>query len=61
MNLLNLQQAAEYLGLLEAQTVYWIACRTKRITYFKVGKEIKFRREDLDEYLKFCKHEARKP
>lgn len=43
------QTATEYLPLTERQI--YDAVRKKRITYVRVGQNIRFRQSDLDEYI----------
>lgn len=48
-DLLSYNEAAEYLN----QTYYWMVRRRSRgeIPYYKLGRRVMFKREDLDAYL----------
>lgn len=48
-NLMNIQQAAEYLGL-SVGTLYQWRCQRK-VPYIKVGRKLKFKKDQLDQWL----------
>jgi excisionase family DNA binding protein len=48
-NLMNIQQAADYLGL-SVGTIYQWRCQHK-IPYIKVGRNLKFKKDHLDQWL----------
>lgn len=51
-NLLNTKQAAEYLGLENHATLYvWRCNGTIKIPCIKIGKNIRYRKADLDAFL----------
>lgn len=48
-HLMNIQQAAEYLGL-SVGTLYQWRCQRK-VPYIKVGRKLKFKKDQLDHWL----------
>ena len=56
--LLNTKEAAESLGISKNTLYEWIV--EKKIPYIKVGRLVKFRREDLEAWLKKRAQEERK-
>lgn len=48
-NLMDVQQAANYLGL-SVGTIYQWRCQHK-IPYIKVGRKLKFKKDQLDQWL----------
>lgn len=47
--LLNIKEAAEYLGI-SANTLYqWV--NQRKIKYIKIGRLLKFFKQDLDEFI----------
>ena len=52
-SLLGVEELAEYLGL-KKQTIYnWL--NEGKIAGFKIGKVWRFKKEDIDNWLKECK------
>ena len=52
-SLLGVEELAEYLGL-KKQTIYnWL--NKGKIAGFKIGKVWRFKKEDIDNWLKECK------
>lgn len=49
--LLNTPEAAAYLGVKPATLEIWRATRRYALKYIKVGGLVKYRQEDLDEFL----------
>lgn len=56
--LLNTEEASEFLGIRKNTLYEWII--QKKIPYIKVGRLVKFRREDLENWLKRRTQEERK-
>ena len=54
MNLLNVDQAADYLGTSVATLYYWRTCG-KGPASFKVGRRVMYDRADLDAFLAACR------
>jgi excisionase family DNA binding protein len=44
-------EAAAYLGLKPGTLSVWRATKRYRIPYFKVGRNVRYRRSDLDRFL----------
>lgn len=49
--IMNEKQAAKYVGL-SAGTLQNYRCQLKGPVFIKIGKSVRYMREDLDEYLK---------
>jgi len=56
--LLSTEETAEFLGISKNTLYEWIV--QKRIPHIKVGRLVKFKRDDLDEWLKKRKKEEYK-
>jgi excisionase family DNA binding protein len=51
-NLLDVKEAAEYLGLKNHNSLYVIQCnKSWKLPYIKVGKLVRYRKEDLEAFL----------
>ncbi len=48
-NLMNVQQAAEYLGLSVGTMYQWRS--QHKVPYIKVGRKVKFKKDQLDQWL----------
>ena len=48
-NLISIQQAAEYLGITVGTIYQWRS--QHKIPYIKVGRRVKFKKEQLDQWL----------
>jgi len=48
---LTTEQAAAYLGIAEQTLTNWRNNRRQQIPYLKLGKIVRYRREDLDAWL----------
>lgn len=57
--LMNIQTAAEYLGVTVA-TMRWLR-RTKQVTFYKLGARLMVKQPDLDNYLQTVKEPAVQP
>jgi len=55
---LSIEETADFLGISKNTLYEWIV--QKRIPHLKVGRLVKFRREELDEWLKKRKQEENK-
>ena len=49
--LLTAEQAAEYLGVRPQTLAVWRLTKRYPLAYLKVGRLVKYRREDLDRFL----------
>lgn len=49
--LLDANQAAEYLGTTAGTLGVWRCTRRYALPYIKIGRRVKYRREDLDRFL----------
>ena len=47
--LMDIQQAAEYIGQKEGTLRHWV--RTRKVPFFKVNGSVKFRRSKLDKWI----------
>lgn len=56
--LLDRAQAAEYLGLNTHTLNIW-ACKKKNLPYYKVGRLVKYKLSDLDNFLNKSKQEIK--
>ena len=56
--MLSIEETADFLGISKNTLYEWIV--QKRIPHLKVGRLVKFRREELDEWLKKRKQEENK-
>ena len=54
--LLNLGEAAEFLGI-SPDSMYTLR-RCRRVAFHRVGRKLRFRRSDLEAYLESCRVEA---
>ena len=50
-NLLTRRQAAQYVGLAEQTLAVW-AMDGRNLPFIKAGRAVRYRREDLDEFLR---------
>lgn len=48
------QQAAEYLGVKVQTLAIWRATKRYPIPYIKIGRLVKYKKEDLDAYISEC-------
>ena len=48
-NLISIQQAAEYLGITVGTIYQWRS--QHKVPYIKVGRRVKFKKEQLDQWL----------
>ena len=53
--LLRTAQAAELLGI-SASTLEHMRCVARGPTFVKIGRQVRYRVEDLDAYLEACTH-----
>jgi excisionase family DNA binding protein len=51
VDLLSASEAAELLGLSEATLATWRCTRRYEIPYLKLGRHVRYRRQDLEEWL----------
>ena len=56
--LLSVTEAAEFLGIKKSTLYEWII--QKKVPHYKVGRLVKFRREDLEAWLKENGQEVKK-
>lgn len=49
--LLNRREAAAYLGVAEQTLAVWKCTKRYNLPYVKVGKLVKYRKQDLDEFI----------
>lgn len=49
--LLTREQAAEYLGITPRTLAVWACVKRYNLPYVKVGRLVKYRRTDLDEFI----------
>ncbi|MCH8243904.1 MAG: helix-turn-helix domain-containing protein [Planctomycetes bacterium] len=50
-NLLTREQAGEYLGIRGQTLAAWSSTGRYAVPYIRVGRSIRYRREDLDDWL----------
>ena len=50
-NLLTTRQAAEFLGLSPETLLTWRCTKQVEIPYIKLGKAVRYRREDLEAFI----------
>jgi excisionase family DNA binding protein len=50
--MLTTQQAADYLGIKDSTLTVWRCRRTYEIPFVKVGSKVRYRKTDLDDFLK---------
>ena len=50
-NLLTRAEAADYLSVSVATLATWACCRRYGLPYVKVGRAVRYKREDLDRFL----------
>ncbi len=50
-NLLNRKQAADYLGVKEQTLACWACIGRYRLPFVRVGRLVKYRQQDLDEFI----------
>ena len=53
-DLLTTDEAAAYLGVKPGTLEVWRCVKRHRIPYLKIGRLVKYRRVDLDVWLKTC-------
>lgn len=51
-NLISPEQAADYLNVSTATLANWRCLGTPNVPYLRIGRSIKYRRSDLDDYIK---------
>lgn len=49
--LLTRQEAAEYLGITSRTLAVWACVKRYNLPYIKIGRLVKYRRSDLDEFI----------
>lgn len=49
--LLNRREAADYLGIKPHTLAVWACCKRYDLPYIKVGRLVKYRKDDLDTFL----------
>jgi excisionase family DNA binding protein len=49
--LMTTEQAAEYLAVKPATLQVWRSTNRKKLTYVKVGGQVRYRRQDLDAFI----------
>jgi excisionase family DNA binding protein len=49
--LLTRRQAAQYLGLVPRTLAVWASTGRYKLPYVRVGRSVRYRREDLDQFL----------
>ena len=50
-NMLTSEQAAKYLGITSGTLSVWRSVKRYEIPYYKVGKSVRYRMEDLNKFL----------
>jgi excisionase family DNA binding protein len=50
-NLLTREEAAEYLGVTSRTLAVWACVKRYNLPYVKVGRLVKYRRSDLDNFI----------
>jgi excisionase family DNA binding protein len=50
-SLMSRKQAAEYLGVKEQTLACWVTTKRYALPYVKVGRLVKYRREDVDLFI----------
>ena len=50
-NMLTSEQAAKYLGINPGTLAVWRSVKRYEIPYYKVGKSVRYRMEDLNKFL----------
>lgn len=58
--LLNINEAAEYLGIKPTTLANWLSTKRRVITSIKIGALRKFRKKDLDAFIESCKDDGQK-
>ena len=46
---LNVEEVAEYLDVPKATIRYW--CFTKKLSYYKIGRHVRFDKSDIEKFL----------
>lgn len=49
--IMSRKEAADYLGISESTMANWACTKKYHIPYFRVGRKVKYRRQDLDEFM----------
>ena len=49
--LLSRREAAAYLGVAEQTLAIWKCTKRQQLPYVKIGKLVKYRKSDLDEFI----------
>lgn len=49
--IMSRKEAAKYLGIAESTLANWASTKKYHIPYFRVGRQVKYRRKDLDEFM----------
>ena len=52
--LLTTTEAADYLGLMPDTLTVWRCTKAQIIPFLKIGRNVRYRRRDLDSYLETC-------
>lgn len=47
-------QAAEYIGVSKATLDCWRSTKRRVIKFYKIGRNVRYKRSDLDEYIESC-------
>ncbi len=50
-NMLTSKQAAKYLGISSGTLAVWRCVKQYEIPYYKVGKSVRYRMEDLEKFM----------
>lgn len=53
--LLTRKEAAQYLGVSASTLANWASTKTFVLPYFRVGKAVRYRKSDLDEFIQKSK------
>jgi len=59
-SVMNVEQAAKYLGLATSTLNKWRCCGDGP-TFLKLGRSVRYRVADLDQYLENCERETTLP
>ncbi len=54
-DLLNNNQAAQYIGVTPGTLEVWRCAKRYNIAYLKIGRLVKYRKADLDNFLNDCR------
>lgn len=56
--LMNTEQAAEYLSIKPATLAVWRSTNRRKLAYVKVGGQVRYRRIDLEAFIKANLHNS---